>query len=352
MTPGWEVVRAGALPGDVGQSPGRAMTPDLRAYDRILIASSGGKDSVAAMLAVLDAGADPARVELHHHLVDGRGPAFMDWPSTEGWCRALAAAFRLPLHLSWRDGGFLGEMLREDRSASPVRFEAPGRHAPGCAGGRSGQRVTRLRFPQVGAVTAGRWCSAILKIDVLDAVIRAQDRFLGSRTLVVTGERAEESRARAGYATFERHRTDTRDGPRRPRWVDHWRPVHGWTSADVWAALRRRGVVPAPAYRLGFGRLSCLACIFGSADQWATVRWLAPELFARITAYEGRFGCTIQRGRAVAAMADRGRPFAAALAQPELARRAMQPGWNEPVLVRPDGWTLPAGATGDATGPT
>lgn len=95
--------------------------PDLHSYDRILVATSGGKDSVAALLAVLDAGADPARVELHHHLVDGRGPAFMDWPSTEGWCQALAAAFALPLHLSWRQGGFLGEMLREDRPASPVR---------------------------------------------------------------------------------------------------------------------------------------------------------------------------------------------------------------------------------------
>jgi len=120
--------------------------------------------------------------------------------------------------------------------------------------------------------------------------------------------------------------------------MDYWRPVHGWTSTEVWAALRRCGVLPAPAYRLGFGRLSCLAYIFGSADLWATVRWLAPDLFARIAAYEGRFGRTIQRGRTVATMANRGRPFAAALAQPG--------------LVRPDRWGPPAGATGDATGPT
>ena len=53
-----------------------------------------------------------------------------------------------------------------------------------------------------------------------------------------------------------------------------------------------------------------------------------------------------------AELADRSRPFAAALAQPDLARQAMQPCWDEPVLVRPETWTLPAGATGDATGPT
>ncbi len=73
-----------------------APTPNLDSYDRILVATSGGKNSMAAMLAVLDAGADPSRIELHHHLVDGRGPAIMDWSSTEGWCRAVAAAFRLP----------------------------------------------------------------------------------------------------------------------------------------------------------------------------------------------------------------------------------------------------------------
>ena len=30
------------------------MTPDLRAYDRVLIACSSGRDSVATLLAVLD----------------------------------------------------------------------------------------------------------------------------------------------------------------------------------------------------------------------------------------------------------------------------------------------------------
>jgi len=78
---------------------GDRSAPDLNSYDRILVATSGGKESVAALLAVLDAGATPARIELHH-LMDGRGPAFMDWPSTEGWCMALAAAFRSPLLLS------------------------------------------------------------------------------------------------------------------------------------------------------------------------------------------------------------------------------------------------------------
>jgi len=50
-------------------SPGAA--PDLASYDHILVFLSGGKDSIACLDAVLAAGADPARIELHHHDVDG-----------------------------------------------------------------------------------------------------------------------------------------------------------------------------------------------------------------------------------------------------------------------------------------
>ncbi|MCG7353738.1 adenine nucleotide alpha hydrolase family protein [Roseomonas mucosa] len=112
-----------------------------------------------------------------------------------------------------------------------------------------GPRSTRLLFPQTSADLSVRWCSAALRIGVMDTLIRAQDRFLGSRTLVVTGERAEESPARALYAPSERHRTDTRDGTRRQRHVDHWRPVHGWSE---------RGRVPLRGVgALVLGGLNC-----------------------------------------------------------------------------------------------
>ena len=238
----------------------------LAAYDRILVALSGGKDSVACLLTLLEAGADPARIELHHHEVDGRGPSFMDWPSSAPYCRALAEAFGLPIYFSWREGGFLREMLRQDAATAPIVFETP--HGTEARGG-DGPRNTRLRFPQVSADLSVRWCSAALKIGVMDTLIRGQDRFLGSRTLVVTGERAEESPARARYAEAERHRTDTRDGTRRQRHVDHWRPVHAWSECAVWDILARHGVVPAIPYRLGFGRLSCTTCIFGTPALWA-----------------------------------------------------------------------------------
>ena len=184
------------------------------------------------------------------------------------------------------------------------------------------------------------------------ALIRAQPRFLGRRTLILTGERAEESAARAHYATFEADRSDTRNGSRRRRHVDHWRPVHALTEREMWTLLQRHGIVPAPAYRLGWSRLSCIACIFGGADQWATIRHIAPDRFDAIAAYEEQFGRTIHRTLTIRERADRGRPYAAAIAQPSLARAAMGSSWTEPVRISPQDWLLPAGAYGTSIGPS
>lgn len=323
--------------------------PDLRSYDHVVLFTSGGKDATACLLDLLERGVDAARIELHHHEVDGRGAAFMDWPVTGAYVAAQTAAFGLPLFRSWRAGGFEREMLRQDAPTAPILFETP--HGVMRTGG-AGPRNTRLLFPQTSADLSVRWCSAALKIGVGAACIAGQDRFLGRRTLVVTGERAQEGAARARYATFEPHRTDTRGGSRRPRHVDHWRPVHGWDEGRVWDALQRHGVRPHPAYELGWSRLSCMACIFGSAAQWSTIRLIAPALFERIAAYEERFGRTIQRARSIRALADLGRPYPAALARPDLVALALGETWHLPIVGLPSAWTLPAGAFGEAAGPT
>jgi len=212
------------LPNSVpwGNAPTRA--PDLASYDRIIVAFSGGKDSIACLLTLIEAGVPASRIDVYHHDVDGAGPSFMDWPCTTAYCRAVTRALGVPLYLSWKEGGFLREMLRKDTATAPICFETPS-GTIGRVGG-AGPTGTRLRFPQVSANLNQRYCSAYLKIDVMAALVRNQDRFLDRRTLIVTGERAQESRARAHYATFETDRTDTRAGTRRRRHVDHWRPVH------------------------------------------------------------------------------------------------------------------------------
>ena len=301
--------------------------PDLQSYDRFVVAFSGGKDSIASLLMLLDAGISPDRIDCYHHDVDGGGPGFMDWPCTTSYCRAVTDALGVPLYLSWREGGFLREMLRDGMPTAPIRFQTPDGLV--CQVGGTGQPGTRLRFPQVTANLNQRWCSAYLK----------------------TGERAEESTTRAHYATFEPDRTDTRNGTRKQRHVDHWRPVHSLTERQIWEMLRRYGIVPAPAYRLGWSRLSCIACIFGGNDQWATIRLIAPERFEQIAVYEDRFDRTIHRTLTVRARADRGQPYLAAVKQPALAAAAMRPAWTESVRVAEHAWQFPAGAFGNSSGP-
>jgi 3'-phosphoadenosine 5'-phosphosulfate sulfotransferase (PAPS reductase)/FAD synthetase len=201
----------------------------------------------------------------------------MDWPVTEDYCREFGQALNLQIFLSWRVGGFEREMLRHEARTAPVRFETLD-HSVEERGGERGTVSTRRRFPQVSASLQTRWCSSTVKIDVASVAINNQARFAnGRRYLVVTGERAEESPARSRYAVFETHRTDNRNGRRVRRWMDHWRPVLHWDEKRVWYTLQAHRVRPHPAYYCGWSRTSCMCCIFGGRNQWATVRSIAPE---------------------------------------------------------------------------
>jgi 3'-phosphoadenosine 5'-phosphosulfate sulfotransferase (PAPS reductase)/FAD synthetase len=326
-----------------------AVNIELNTYDRILVAFSGGKDSLACVLHLLDLGVAREKIELHHHDVDGGARAFMDWTVTPAYCRAVAAALGIRIFFSYKVGGFEREMLRENARTAPMRWQSEdGTWIE--MGGTRGNETTRRKFPQVSADLSVRWCSAYLKIDVMSAMIRNEDRFLTGKTLVITGERAQESAARARYSAFEPDRTDNRDGVRVSRHVDRWRPVLQWSEAEVWAIIQKHGVVPHPAYQLGWGRLSCMTCIFGSPNQWATIRAIFPERFAAVLARETEFGVTIKRGATIAQLADRGTPYAAALSNPDLVRLANAEEWTGPILT--DNWQLPAGAFGENAGPT
>lgn len=325
-------------------------SPVLSDYDRIVVFNSGGKDSIACVLHLLELGVDPSKLELHHHDIDGQeGSTLMDWPITRSYCEAFAKSFGLKMYFSWKVGGFEGELLRENQRTAPIAWQREdGTIAR--VGGDGGKEATRRKFPQVCADLRTRWCSAYLKIDVGARILTTEPRFLQGKTLVVTGERAQESSARARYKTFEPDRADNRSGARVKRWIDHWRPVHAWDESQVWDILRRHGVNPHPAYWLGWGRTSCLACIFGSANQWASVRAVAPAKFERIAQLEEAFGVTIHRKYTVRQLADMGTPYPMDAAAAELAMSEVYP--IELLRMDPAFWKHPPGAFGESTGPT
>ena len=322
---------------------------DIHSYDTYIVAFSGGKDSVACFLWLLDQGISQEQIEIHHHEIDGRegGRLRMDWPSTPPYCRKFAKVMGASIYFSWRQGGFEREMMRDNRPTAPVSFETPNEGLQ--TRGGKGKDNTRLKFPQVSANLAVRWCSAYLKIDVMTITVKNQERFRNARTLILTGERAQESTARAQYSCFEPDRTDARAG-KLDRHIDHLRPIHSWKEEQVWEIMERHCINPHPSYRLGWGRLSCASCIFGSKNQWASFRKVDPSMMDIIADYEQQFGCTIDRKLTVHEKADQGKPYESIEANPDVLIEAMDPNWDGDIIV--ENWKLPAGAYGESNGPT
>ena len=342
---GFDLTALEAPPLADGTPEAAEFIPDLDSYDRFLIGYSSGKDSQACLLYLLDLGVPPEKIECMHHLVDGReGSTLMDWPCTESYSGAVCRALGVKLTFSWREHGFEGEMTRQESATGAVWI--PDGDGFRRLGG-NGPPGTRMKFPQVSADLATRYCSSALKIDVFARYLCNEPKFLNQRTLVLTGERAEESRARAKYKVFEPHRCDTRNSKKVPRHIDVWRAVHGWSEQRVWALLKKWRLVPHPAYFLGWSRTSCRACIFGNKDQWASVRAIAPAQFEQVANYERVFKITIHRSKSVVQLADAGTPYTF---DPKWVAIANSREWNHPVFV--DDWVLPQGAYGDGCGPT
>jgi 3'-phosphoadenosine 5'-phosphosulfate sulfotransferase (PAPS reductase)/FAD synthetase len=326
---------------------GPARKPDTRdllpldEYTAILVSFSGGKDSLALVLDLLERGVSRERIQLWHQCVDGEAGVdqpLVDWPCTESYVRAVGKALGVRTFFQWRLGGFRGEMLKDNTCTRPVRFERQD-GGIGQAGGVKAKVGTRRRFPQASGDLRVRWCSAVLKIDVMALTLNNDPAFRSGRFLVLTGERREESAHRAAYAEWEPHRCDCRR-----RRVDAWRSVIDWSEEEVWQIMRRWRIQPHPAYRLGFPRVSCMTCIFGGPDQWASVRKIAPDRFARIAAYEREFGVTIKRGLTVEQLADRGTPYPAC-SDSGLVALAMTSHYPaDQIIVPPGEWRLPPGA--------
>ena len=323
---------------------------DLHAYDKYIVYFSGGKDSIALFLYCLEQGIDKNKIEFFHHDIDGReGSNLMDWPITRGYCKKFADDFGVKIYFSWKKNGFEGEMLRDNSLTSPIVFEDEN-HNLVEIGGKTGTPSTRQKFPQVSPDLSVRWCSAYLKIDVGASSIRNQARFQGIRTLTLSGERAEESSARSKYNVLEPDRSDNRGGKRISRYVDRFRPIKEWSEQQVWDIIQRYKVRVHPAYYMGWGRVSCLFCIFGNANQWASAAVVSKCGADKISDYESKFGTTIKRKESVPELIVKGQPYEAIT--PELLKIARSEEYPlSVVMTDSEAWVLPAGAFGESCGP-
>jgi len=326
--------------------PNTADLLDLNEYDLFIVSFSGGKDSLAMVLDLLERGVDKAKIQLWHQRIDGEtDERLMDWNVTEAYCETVARHLGIRLLYQWKDQGFEGEMLREDAMTKGAYFETQDGEIKYAAPSARGKKATRRKFPQVSADLSVRWCSSYLKIDVCTRAINNDPALKGKKLCVLTGERREESANRARYAEVESHKSNTKS-----RTVHQWRSVIDWSEQQVWDIIKRWSINPHPAYHLGFGRVSCMACIFGDKNQWATIRALDPTRFEKIASYETEFDCTIKRKTSIVEEADKGAVYEQIESETRQATLAMSTQYPAFMVTVKD-WELPAGAFRSCGGP-
>jgi len=318
---------------------------DLSMYDRIIVSTSGGKDSAACVLYLLGLGIPKDKIVLWHQSIDGAPGdiAFSDWPVTEPYVKAFGGALGIETEFQWREHGFLGELLRENQKTNGVQFTHLGEviSLPTL----NGKFSTRRKFPAKAVDLRTRWCTAYLKIDVMRRALNNHPDYQEGKFLVITGERREESANRARYLNVEKHPCN-----KNGREVTWWRSVIEWTEREVWDILERNRILPHPAYWLGFSRTSCFGCIFSTADQWATMREISPERFKQLARMEQDLQHTIDRKMSISQLADKGRSkLPKGLDADKWVRMALQ-GDIKPEDIIVQRWELPAGAFTGAAG--
>lgn len=328
----------------------------LEEYDLIVVLISGGKDSVACYLKLIELGVPKEKIEFWHHDIDGGHPTRrMDWKCTQNYVKALADAEGVKLRVSYRVNGFFGELYRIGAS-EPIEWIDPDtgeikqcklssnylkcRELKEQATEEMEELLKqygyRMKFPEKTGDLSRRWCSAYLKICVADTVVSNLDR-LGE--LEELGGKRHKFPAKGGThsgrwcsgnlkaavqdsvtANLEETKHDKKilivSGERRGesagrskynemeihrtnatakahRIVHQWRCCIDYSEKDVWELLKRHHINPHPCYRIGWNRCSCMMCIFSTPRLFAGVKELFPDDYASLRHDEEVLGFTL-----------------------------------------------------------
>lgn len=302
---------------------------------KFLVCFSGGKDSIAMVLDLLDKGVDKKRIILHHHDVDG-GVNLFDWKTTTQYCLAFAKAFGLEILFSYRQGGILREIYRENEGLQDVYYQremAGDYHRLESRKGSS----TRRKFPAVAADLRTRWCSSVVKIDVLSRAISNNPNYKEGKFIICTGERREESKNRSKYKMVETYRSNSKK-----RRALQFRPILDWTEKEVWDIIERYKVQPHPCYELGWSRCSCQTCIFSSSDVWASINQISPEKVIKFNDVEIDIDHTLYNGMDLLEKVSKGNSFINS--DQYMIDQAIKE-FTLPIIV--EKWSLPKGAFGE-----
>jgi len=212
--------------------------PDwVRSHDRIYIAFSGGKDSMAAALWV--------------KYVAGRDDAVL---------------IRYDTGIGWPEDGAVAEGFAQQFDFD-LQVIGPGDDGVWCEG---------LRRWGMPSLAGQMWCQDRLKNQPFYEFARQQSLINDSNSIVILGIRKAESKRRSQYpiACWSRHKVKTAH------------PLLEWSETQVWEWLAKYRVsMIHPAYAIGFKRQGCFCCPNHTVEEWALLRDARPDLFMRSLEY-------------------------------------------------------------------
>lgn len=217
----------------------------LQDYDKIILSISGGKDSQAMADVIVG---EAINVGVKDRLLFAYADTGAEWPESRIQCEKISKHYGVPLQIA--------------KAFMPLPEKI----------------ASRGKFP----CSSCRYCTSDCKRGALDKVAR---QFNG-KILKVTGERREESRQRSILEEIEPFSRLTT----RKREVTSYRPMLGFTEADIWRIIRASGLDYHPAYHFGNSRVSCALCVLGSHDDLRIGAERNPELAQKYLQIEKQSG--------------------------------------------------------------
>jgi 3'-phosphoadenosine 5'-phosphosulfate sulfotransferase (PAPS reductase)/FAD synthetase len=330
--------------------------PDLLSYDYILINSSGGKDSQALLIDMVER-ADAAGVPRTKLIVVHADLGRVEWEGTTELAEVQARHFGLEFvkvrkeHKdgesydlldqiaarfdtltanaealaelrqntgvkTWREICYLGKEKIQDN----VTDRAAGARLYTKAASTSWSRKEKNPRPEgdqeatISTIpwpsSAARYCTSDQKVSPIGKFVTTLHNRHGRekpmRVLNTLGIRAQESSARAkkrGFGPKGAYQTSG-TAKKGKRTVDEWYPIFGWGETQVWDTIKSPGAPPYhKAYDLGMRRLSCVFCVFATEEDLTTAAKHNPKLFSEYVELEKRVGHTFQQNRSLQTLA-------------------------------------------------
>ena len=226
----------------------------LNDFDLIIINSSAGKDSLAA-IAEVNRIANIQKFPHQNIIISHQDLGKVEWPETKELAKKQADHFGYDIVYS----------KRQDKTGYEENLIE--------------YALRRGKWPS----SATRWCTSDFKRGPGARVVtRLTSDMKESKVLYVFGFRAEESPARSKRKTYALNKRLTTN----KRTVYDWLPIHTWNVKKVWNTILGQKLPYHYAYKLGMPRLSCVFCIFSPFDALVVAGKENPALLDEYVAVE------------------------------------------------------------------